>query len=369
MSHGRQTYTDPILDRGLADPFILPAGGAYYLYGTGNAEDGRSLPIYRSQDLVTWEFVRGAVSQGLAGSWNRRNFWAPEVLALDVAHPPSGGPRTAEGGCPTFRFYLYYTASPDGTPKNTGNRVGLAVADDPAGPFEDRGVVVPHASLDGSPFRDADGALYLYYTAEFGTAPGMTPGRIYVDRLVAPDRAAGEVRELIGHHFWQEGPCMLRVPPGRQDAGGAGPLSLSGRGQGEGGALGGLRTCAPPPTVSPEGRGIGEHDRRAARYFLFYSTGSWGDATYCVRWAEGDSPLGPFREAQPLLLSTTCEVIGPGHHNFFRGPDGTDWIVYHAWDPAHRARFPRIDRLLWRDGRPWTAETVPGTVFGKGDEG
>ncbi len=282
------------------------------------------------------------MAAGQPGAWNRRNFWAPEVLAH-------------EG-----RFYLFYTAMPDGTPGNTGNRVGLAVADRPEGPYTDRGVVVGHASLDGSPFRDADGpspaearatareggTLYLYYTAEFGTADGMTPGRIYVDQLVAlsgdedllqgpagrgdaetrrrgenksdglaaipimsGERVLGRPVELVAHHKWQEGPCVLF---------------------------------------------------REGRYFLFYSTGNWGDASYAVRWAAGDSPLGPFAEdPQPLLVSTPA-VIGPGHNNFFRTPDGADWIVYHGWaaepgtgQPDRRyGRMPRIDRLHWRAGRP-----------------
>lgn len=90
------------------------------------------------------------------------------------------------------------------------------------------------------------------------------------------------------------------------------------------------------------------------RYYLFYSVGNWGDATYHVRWAVGDSPLGPFEEAEGRLLESTDAVIGPGHHNFFRGPGGGTWIVYHGWDPAHTARYPRIDRLSWDGDQPRT---------------
>ena len=151
------TYCNPIINRYLADPFILPAGGWFYLYATGRGDDGRFLPLWRSRDLASWEFVRGAVARGAPGAWNRRNFWAPEVLVHQE------------------RYWLYYTASPDETPDNTGNRVGLAVSDSPAGPFENLGVLVPHASLDGSPFRDADGSLWLYYTAEWTVYHGWDP--------------------------------------------------------------------------------------------------------------------------------------------------------------------------------------------------
>jgi beta-xylosidase len=87
---------------------------------------------------------------------------------------------------------------------------------------------------------------------------------------------------------------------------------------------------------------------------LFYSTGSWGKPDYGVRWSVGESPLGPFVEQPDVLLASTREVKGPGHHNFFTGLDGDDWIVYHGWDPAMTRRMTRIDRLIWRDGRPTT---------------
>ena len=119
------SYSNPIINKYLADPVIIQADGYYYLFATGGAQDGRRIPIHRSTDLVDWEFVRGAVARGAEGSWNRRNFWAPEVFVIDG------------------KYCLYYTASTDNTPQNTGNRVGLAVSDKPEGPYEDKGVVHP----------------------------------------------------------------------------------------------------------------------------------------------------------------------------------------------------------------------------------
>jgi len=287
-----RSHANPIIDAYLADPFILRAADGYYLYASGAAPDGRFLPVWKSADLVEWSFVRGAVAAGPEGAWNRRNFWAPEAAV-------SAG-----------RCWLYYTAMPDGTPRNDGNRVGLAVAGSPAGPFEDRGAVVAQPSLDGSPFLDRDGAWWLYYTAELGQAAGgLVPGRIYADRLEAPGRVANEPREVMGRHEWQEGPCVLE---------------------------------------------------RGGRYYLFYSVGAWGDESYHVRWAVGDSPVGPFAEADAPLLASTEAVKGPGHHNFFPGPDGSDWIVYHGWDPAFRARYPRIDPLSWGPRGPATIGPTAG---------
>lgn len=283
-------YCNPIIDGYLADPFVLRSNGRYYLFATGGSSDGRYIPIYQSSDLVHWQFVRGAVARGPEGSWNRKNFWAPEVIEIDG------------------QFYLYYTASTENTPKNTGNRVGLAVSDRPEGPYEDRSVVVPHASLDGSPFRDTNGILYLYYTIEHGNSDGLVAGRIYVDKLVSADRVSGNPILLMSHHKWQEGPCVLL---------------------------------------------------RNGRYYLTYSTGGWASDNYEVHWAVGTSPTGPFKEQPGTLLKSTEHVKGPGHHNFFTGPGGCDWIVYHGWDPGFTARYPRIDPLVVsRNGLSTTGPTT-----------
>ena len=272
------TWTNPILNQSGPDPFIYRADGAYWLITTGEARDGHFLPIWRSHDLVTWAFVRGAVARGAAGVWNRFNFWAPEVL-----HHHG-------------RFWLYYTAKHTEDDQNHSNRVGLAVSDRPEGPFEDRGVVLDHASLDASPFRDADGTLWLLYVTEYGNARGLAPGRIWVDRLLDPAHLADQAVCLVEKHFWQEGPVMLR--------------------------------------------------QRDGRYRLTYSIGAWTNDTYRVVQAVGNRPDGPFTESDRVIMKSTAEVKGPGHHNFFTGPDGEPWLVYHGWDTAMTARYPRMDRLL-----------------------
>ena len=274
-------YCNPIINRYLADPFILTAGGKYYLFATGKAKDGRFIQIYCSDDLARWEFVRGAVAKGKKGTWNRKNFWAPEVMEING------------------RFHLYYTASTEDTPKNTGNRVGLAVSDRPDGPYEDVGVVIPDASLDGSPFRDADGTLYMYYTIEHGSHAGLKAGRIYVDRMASPERVEGKPSLVLGKYHWQEGACMVH---------------------------------------------------RHGKYYLTFSTGGWRTANYHVRCAMGRSATGPFAEQKDRLLQATDDVKGPGHHALFRDAAGHDWIVYHGWDPEFKARYPRIDPLLIMPG-------------------
>lgn len=270
-------WTNPIIDAPGADPFVFRADGAYWLVATGAAPDGRWLPLWRSTNLATWTFVRGAVGRGGAGAWNRYNFWAPEVLQQDG------------------RLWLYYTAKSIDDEDNASNRVGLAVSERPEGPYEDVGVVVDHASLDASPFVDRDGTMWLYYVTDHGNLRGLPAGTIWVDRLLDPTRVADEPVRLIDAHRWQEGPVAYR-----QDDG-------------------------------------------AVR--LTYSLGSWQGDSYRIVQARGPSPTGPFVERPTPVMVSTDEVKGPGHHNLFTGPDGRRWIVYHGWDPAMTARYPRIDRL------------------------
>ncbi|MEL7163405.1 MAG: family 43 glycosylhydrolase, partial [Bacteroidota bacterium] len=221
-------YRGPIIDAYLADPTVINDDGTYYLYATGYTKDGRGVPIYRSTNLTDWTYLGGAVPRGDSTAWNHENFWAPEVF-------PYAG-----------RYYLYFTASPGTTPKNTGNRVGVAVADTPAGPFSLHGVLVPEASLDSHVYRDDDGQLYLYYVAEHGNARGLTAGRIYVDSLLSPTEVVGNPREVVGHLGWQEGPFLVR---------------------------------------------------EGANYLLTYSSGGWKGPKYHLRYGRADNPLGPFTES------------------------------------------------------------------------
>ena len=272
-----QTYTNPIIPKYLADPYMKYENGYYYLFATGEAEDGRFIPVHRSKDLSKWEFVRGAVSNGSKTDWNYKHFWAPEVYKIKN------------------KFYLYYTASPDESPDNSGNHVGLAIADSIQGPYTNVGLVIPHSSIDGHVFFDTDSTMTMFYTIEHGNKDGLVAGQIYADKLLSPTKVAGKPVQIISHHIWQEGPFMLH---------------------------------------------------RDNKYFLTYSIGNWRDSTYHVRYAIAERPLGPYTEQADTILKSNKLVKGPGHHSLFVDKAGKDWIVYHGWDTKYTARYPRIDRIF-----------------------
>jgi len=75
--------------------------------------------------------------------------------------------------------------------------------------------------------------------------------------------------------------------------------------------------------------------KRNDQYYLMFSEGRAIDATYCVGYAVGNSPLGPWTEGKnsPILsTSKDSSTIGPGHHTVFN-EHGQDFILYHKIHP------------------------------------
>jgi GH43 family beta-xylosidase len=310
---------NPVLSRpqGVADPFILKYNGEYYLYATGDP-----ILIYHSTDLVTWDEVGPAVASSKdPAAWNQADVWAPEVVYRNG------------------RFYLYYSASKASSDWRIGEmarRVGVAVSDSPRGPFVDVGhPVTPGWGIDGHVFRDPDGGKeYLFYSYLY--EPRLPGAGIVADRLLAPDRVAGEPAHVTrGSEAWED-----------KDGD---PTNGSVRYTNEG------------PTVV----------KRDGRYFLFYSGGSWDLPTYAMGYAVSDRVLpeggldGPgWSKPGPPILRSTPLVQGPGHNTVTMAPNNVDYVTaYHARtvpfdSPGDRQTF--VDRLYWLHDRPFLEEPTLG---------
>ena len=110
-----------------ADPVVLRGqveGDRYwYLYCTTdplNSDDRTEngfnfnlVPIFRSLDLVNWEYQGNAFSKRPAWIAEDAGIWAPEVVYFNN------------------RYYLYYTAPET---KAGGSAIGVATSDSPTGP-------------------------------------------------------------------------------------------------------------------------------------------------------------------------------------------------------------------------------------------
>lgn len=303
----RATYTNPVYTGYFADPFVLEYEGTYYAYGTSGRPtlEGRAFEVLHSSDLVSWTPLGGALelSEELYG----KDYWAPEV----AFHKGT--------------FYLYYSAGLE----DKGHQLRVATSPTPEGPFHDLGHVLTGDdpfTIDAHPFRDDDGSWYLFYARDFldGERVGTA---LAVARLAEMVRLEGEPRTVLrATADWQIFRRNREMYGGVYD------------------------------WHTLEGPFVRKHD---GRYYLFYSGGAWERPNYGVSYAVAESPLGPFVEPESdvptLLCSVPGRVVGPGHNSVVRGPDGEDYLVYHAWDPQKTGRRMCLDKLEWTPAGPRTA--------------
>jgi arabinan endo-1,5-alpha-L-arabinosidase len=175
------TFANPVIEPVAADPSLFRDGdGTWYLYATQDRwDDGveRYLPIFASDDLVTWAYLGDVFL--LPPRWKSQGFlWAPDVSAFDGT------------------YWLYYAYSTWGDPDPC---IGLATAPHPAGPWSDLGRAVFCSSEVGvrnsiDPFVWIDGDER---TLIWGSFHG-----IYAAAL-APDGAslAGDLVRLADERF------------------------------------------------------------------------------------------------------------------------------------------------------------------------
>jgi beta-xylosidase len=303
----------PVLKDNFPDAFVLQHKGEAIAYATN---DGANLPIAVSRDLINWTIVADPANpkkkydaMPALGPWAKEGFtWAPEVFEI--------------GG----KWHLYYTAS---SRKHDAQCIGLAIADDPRGPFRDASaepfVCQPKlgGTIDANVLKDTDGKLYIYYKNDGNRVKQRTA--LWGQRLSDDGRATlGQPVQLItDRERWVErvieAPTMVRGPTG---------------------------------------------------YTLFYSGGffGWnpnegGLSPYAMGYATCTGPLGPCQAApeNPVLHSFKDKeagcISGPGHQSVFEA-NGRTYISFHAWAATPRCtkledeRYLYIAPLFWRDGKP-----------------
>ncbi|WP_444684434.1 family 43 glycosylhydrolase [Alkalicoccus luteus] len=303
-----ESFINPVFEPVLADPSVIEANGMFYAYGTeddwGDGEGNRLVPIVKSDDLVNWEYTGEAF--GESPQWKEEGgIWAPDIAYYQD------------------RYYLYYSVSTWG---DANPAIGVAVADDPEGPFEDQGklfdseeIGVPN-SIDPQLFVD-DGTPYLFW----GSWYGIWGIELTEDGL----DYTGDKFEIAGTDF--EAPYIIE---------------------------------------------------RDGEYIFFGSKGSccegqWSE--YRVAVGKADNVKGPYvdqngtdllHSSGTVILSGSDAFAGPGHNAILTDDEGQDWILYHAvdqdepWIGSGTTRRPlMLDPIDWdndwpevNDGKPGEAE-------------
>jgi len=310
MTHGVPglVHVNPVYQDYFADPFVWRHDNVYFAVGTGPNEsahrpEDRVFPILRSMDFLRWEHVGNALVRPDPALGT--TFWAPAVAF-------SSG-----------TFYLYYSVGHG----DKSHQLRVAAAVTPEGPYVDLGTpmldpcATPFA-IDPHPFQDVDGQWYMFYACDFlDSYQAARPGTaLMVRRMITMSQVS-----KFGHVVLRARSDWQRFEAGR-------PMY---------GAFWDWHTLEGPCVV-----------RHNSLYYCFYSGGRWENESYGVDYGIALTPLGPYsdagNEAGPRVLKTTpgCR-LGPGHNSHVIGPDGAEYLVYHAWNSDMTIRRMCIDKLTW----------------------
>lgn len=302
------TYRNPVWPGEFADPFVLKWQGEYYAYGTsGDRRDNKIFPILHSKNLAEWTHIGNALDP--LPDLPDGNYWAPEVAERDG------------------KFYMYFSAGQRMADET--QRLHVAVADHPAGPFRTVTKLMPDEgfTIDASPFRDPkDNRWYLFFCKDFfqgkvGTGVAVVP---LADSMTAT--AGNSTPILRASADWQIYERNRTIYGRAWDA---------------------WYTVEGPNVLYQEGR-----------YYCLYSGGAWHSLNYGVSFGVADQVLGPYQDLHSsqgpsVLQGIPHQVLGPGHNSVVVGPDDrTLFIVYHAWDAQRTARRMCIDPLRWTPNGP-----------------
>jgi len=304
------TWTNPVYDGYLADPFVFRHAGVYYAVGTGPLPfelSGFEFPILRSVDHLNWEPLGGALLRTREAG---PHHWAPEVAYRDGV------------------FYMYYSVGVS----DERHELRVATSDRPQGPYTESCCPVLDPStasfaIDPSPFQDADGRWYLYYARDFlDSQDGFRPGTgLVVAPLLDMVRIEPAFQVVMrARHDWQMYQAQRSIYGGVYD------------------------------WHTLEGACVRQH---GGRYYCIYSGGNWQNDSYGMDFVVADSPLGPWEDsndgvAARVLRSIPGRLIGPGHNSITEDLSGRPLLAYHAWNAARTARQLNLSPLSWTADGP-----------------
>lgn len=302
---GEQPETPEFTEVTVHDPSVIEAEDEFWVFGS-------HLAAAKTEDFIRWEQTADLVepenplfedvTEELAETfeWAETDtLWAADVVQL------------ADG-----RYYMYYNACRGDSPRSA---MGVAVADEIDGPYEDLGIILKSGHREGEGpsedgteydahvhpnvvdphlFHDAEGGLWMVY--------GSYSGGIFLLEMdeetgkPVPDQGYGE-HLMGGDHSRIEAPNMM-------------------------------------------------HDPDSGYYYLFTSFGGLdADGGYNVRVARAEDPEGPYLDAEgndmsevrsdpeaELFDDASIESYGTtlmGNHLFAEsGEDGTGYV-----SPGHNS--------------------------------
>lgn len=263
-----------------ADPSAHVFDGRIYIYPSHDvdagipSDDAGSHFAMRDYRVYSMERIDGPVTDhGVVLDvdqvpWAARQLWAPDAAMRDG------------------RYFLYFPAKDE----EGVFRIGVAVADTPAGPFTADPMPIDEAvSIDPAVFTDVDGASYMYFGGIWGGQLQRWTTGSYQPEDSYPSPEAPAIAPRVAR--LRDDMRGFAEPPREV-------LILDEGGQ--------------PITAGDNARRFFEAawlHKRGDTYYLSYSTGD----THYIVYATGESPYGPFtyrgRILEPVLGWTSHHSI------------------------------------------------------------
>ncbi|UOB17966.1 family 43 glycosylhydrolase [Abyssalbus ytuae] len=286
---------NPVLLGYYADPEIIYShkNKKYYLYPTSDGFTGWSgtyFETFSSEDLVNWTDEGVILDLKKDVSWANRHAWAPCAIEKKI-----------DG---VYKYFYYFTAA---------QKIGVAVADEPMGPFVDSGKpliaerpegIKGGQEIDPDIFADpVSGKNYLYWGNGYMAVVELNDDMVTIKdnslKLLNPGKSFREGTEV----FYRNG-----------------------------------------------------------KYYFLWSEDDTRSPNYRVRYATSNSPTGPLNIPENNLILEKKQgkgIYGTGHNSVIQTPDTDTWhIVYHRFTRPKGIKMGRaagynrevcIDKLEFND--------------------
>jgi hypothetical protein len=288
---------NPVLPAFHADPEVLYSEktGRFYIYSTTDGFAGWGgyyFNVFSSPNLVNWTDEGTIIDFSTQQvSWATGNAWAPAIEEKKLSNG-------------IYRYYYYFSG------ESGGKKIGVAVANDPTGPFVDSGQplisnlpsgVSSGQQIDVDVFTDPiSGKSYIYwgngYMAAAELNEDMTSLKTGTTKVITP--AGG----TLSTYAYREGSYVFY---------------------------------------------------RNGVYYFVWSVDDTGSENYHVAYGTSTSPTGPITVAsQPIVIikDAANEIYGTGHNSILKIPGKDEWyIVYHRINSKYLTNSPGIHREVCID--------------------
>ncbi|HEX2532957.1 MAG TPA: glycoside hydrolase family 43 protein, partial [Chitinophagaceae bacterium] len=242
---------NPVIEGWYADPEGVIFGKKYWIYPTFSARYEKQvfLDAFSSTDMVTWKKHARIVDTSVI-KWAKIAMWAPSIVKKGD------------------RYFLFFSANDiqskqrNGVRDDTAGGIGIAVADNPAGPFRDylgKPLINQFYNnaqpIDQFVFRDKDGQYYIFY----GGWGRCNVGKLNDDFTGLVPFSDSQLVKEVTPKGYVEGPTMFI---------------------------------------------------RNGKYYFMWSEGGWTNGTYKVAYAVADNVMGPFERKATVLEADTSIATG-----------------------------------------------------------